>query len=106
MPESKIFLTFGFAVIYGLVVLVGSIIAIQRSMIFKRRWFWWLLFIAFANCFLQPFVYMWMTSYNVSFMDAVLMRTFYAGSWHVAEGYAVFLGLAVGGLIGFGLSKK
>ena len=106
MLDSNVFFTFGRAAIYGLIVLVGSTVAIRQSLVFRRRWYWWMLTIAFGNCLLRPFIYMWTTSYKVSLADAVLMRTFHAGSWRVVEGYSVFVGLAVGGLIGFGLLRR
>lgn len=106
MVDSSVFFTFGQAAIYGLIALVGSIVGLRQLPVFRRSLYWWLLAIAFCNSLLQPFVYMWMTSYTVSLADAVLMRTFHAGSWLVAEGYSVFLGLAVGGLIGFGFGRR
>lgn len=48
---------------------------------------------------LMPFAYMAMTSYNISYTDALLLRDLHAGSWRVAEGYAVVAGVGIAGLI-------
>ena len=106
MFESVLLLTVGRAVVAGTVFLVGSIVAIRRSVTFRRRWYWWLLAFSLAEALLGPFFYIWITSYDVTLQDAILLRTFHAGSWHVAEGYCIFLGTAAGGLIGFGMVRR
>jgi hypothetical protein len=100
MYDSSAFLVLGRAAIYGLVFLVGTIVAIQKSSAFRRRWYWWLLIAAFGYCLLSPFIYMWITSYRISLADAVFLRELHAGSWRVAEAYCVFIGVVLGGLIG------
>jgi hypothetical protein len=105
MCDSSSFFVFGTAAIHGLIFFVGTIIAIQKSSRFRRRWYWWLVIGAVGYCLISPFIYMWITSYKISLADAVFLRNFHAGSWRVAEAYFVFVGVVVGGLIGIPLSR-
>src|SRR5882672_3383101 len=99
MSYSDYVWTFGQAAIVGLIALIGSIVLLRRSESFKKRGYFQFLTITFLNALASPFIYIWMTSYDISLADAVLMKTFYAGSWLVAEGYFLFAGMAVGGII-------
>jgi hypothetical protein len=105
MHDLSPFVVFGRAAIYGLIFLVGTIVAIQKYSAFRRRWYWLLLITAFGYCLLSPFVYMWITSYRISLADAFLLRSLHAGSWRVAEAYSVLIGVVLGGLIGLLLSQ-
>jgi hypothetical protein len=103
-PDRLLFL--GQALMYGAIFMAGSIVGIRRSQTFRRRWYWWLLSFSFADALIGPFVYLWITSYDVSLQDAILLRTFHAGWWHVPNGYSIFLGTGIAGLIGFVVLKR
>lgn len=105
MYEANPFFVFGRAAIDGLIVLVGTIVAMQKYATFRRRWYWLLLVAAVGYCLLSPFIYMAITSYGISLADAFLLRNLHAGSWHVAEAYSMLIGVVLGGLVGFSLSQ-
>jgi glucan phosphoethanolaminetransferase (alkaline phosphatase superfamily) len=105
MYDWYAYFVFGEAAFSGLLFLVCTIVAIQKSSAFRRRWYWWLLTSAFGYCLLSPFIFMWTTPYQISVADAFFLRNLHAGSRRVAEGYSVFIGVVLGGLIGIALSR-
>src|ERR1700675_4930958 len=92
-------LLFSKAAVYGLMALVGTLVALRQSARFRRRGYWWCLAGAVCMAFTMPLGYMWMQSNNISFTDALLLRQVRAGSWLVAEGYAILAGTAIAGLV-------
>jgi hypothetical protein len=88
------------AAFYGVLALLGTLVALHQSPKFRHRGYW--LWFSGALCWalVAPFAYMWIQSFNISFADAVLLRHPRAGSWRVAEAYGVVAGVSIGGLIG------
>src|SRR5260221_13979220 len=97
---------FGAAAFSGSIILVGTIVLLQRSLAFRRRWYWCLLVGAAAYCVLSPFLYMWTTAYPISYTDALLLKALHVGSRRVAESYFIFIGVEVCGVIGLALSRR
>jgi hypothetical protein len=95
MPESLLNFVLTRAAFSGLLALVGTVIALRQSARFRRSGYWWWLGGAFCIALVMPFAYMAITSYNISYTDAVLLRQLHAGSWRVAEGYAMFGGVLI-----------
>jgi hypothetical protein len=92
---------FARASVYGVIAGVCTTLGIVRSSKFRRNWYWWLLSFALANALISPLAYVWINrGFSVSLRDAFLLRPFHFGIWLVAEGYAVLVGVAVGGLVG------
>jgi hypothetical protein len=105
------FFIFG-AAFFGLFMLVGVLIILRRSVRFGKSGYWLCLGVAALAAVMTPLVYMWQQSGSISLADAVLLRQFRVGSWHVAgadnvlRGYAVLTGIVVAGLINLMLSRR
>jgi hypothetical protein len=99
LPDSGLLFILGRAAFFGLLTLAGTLIALRQSAKFRRNGYWWWLGGAICMALLMPFVYVAMTSYNISYTDALLLRDLHAGSWRVADAYAIVAGVATAGLI-------
>lgn len=98
LSDSNVSFVIGRAVFCGLLACVGTLIALRQSSRFRRVGYWWWLGGAIGIALLMPYTYMSITSYNITYVDALLLRGLHAGSWRVAEGYAVLAGVVIAGL--------
>jgi hypothetical protein len=101
MHASLFAYVLGRGLYFGLLALTGILVAWHRSDAFRRRGYWIWLVCAFCNALLMPFGYTLMQSFRISYADAVFLRKLYAGSWLVADGYCVFVGVVLGGIVSF-----
>jgi len=105
MAELSPLFVFGAAAFSGSIVLAGTIVLMQRSVAFRRRWYWVLLLGLFAYCWFSPFLYIWTSPHKISYADALLLKVLYVGSRRIAESYFLFIGAVLGGAIGFALPR-
>jgi hypothetical protein len=85
---------------YGTVVLIGVFLSLRQSTAFRRN-YRWVLVASLGNALAMPFAYMWMTSFKLSYIDALTLSELHAGSWLVADGYCIFLGVVLARLVDF-----
>ena len=101
MADSELLFLLGRGAFYGLLALVGTILILRKAPTFHQSRYWWLLGAAACNALLMPIGYMWITSYTMTYIDALSLRALYAGSWLVVDGYFLLAGVLAGGLVGF-----
>jgi len=78
--------------------LLAMVISFRRSKAFGRRGYWLWLSVAICWVFLAPFFYNGMSSYEISYTDAFLLRKLHAGAWAMTMAYGLLLGVVLGGL--------
>jgi hypothetical protein len=89
----------------GLIASVGMFLMSTRTNGFLSNSYWLWLIGTLACALLGPLSYMWMQSFQLSYLDAATLRVLRAGSWHVTRGYGLFGGVVLGGLAGFSVER-
>ena len=79
--------------------LLATVISLRQSATFRHRRYWFWLLGAICFVFLAPLFYIEISSYPISYANALLLRKLHAGAWSVASAYGLLLGVAMGGLV-------